>query len=196
MFLLVSIVPFSDSSFVLWTLFEHFTNEVIRKENARIVYSIIIPSTTTSILFSRKQWGSVRSVVSKSFDEFEWIIEEGMIYLLVTHLASPSVWAVRPKISIHFSSITFSGLGLDSVAGCRDVVGNRCNEGIQLRISLTEHEENDAVDEDMISQMNTEHIPSLFPVSFLLRDVPRQRRPKIDRQRHLERIVRPATWRR
>ena len=33
-----------------------------------------------------------------------------------------------------------------TVVGCR-VVQNKCNDGIQLRISLTEHEENEVDDE-------------------------------------------------
>ena len=44
----------------------------------------------------------------------------------------------------------FSG---EFVVGGREVVVNKCNEGIQLRISFTEHEENE-VDEGGILRLN------------------------------------------
>jgi hypothetical protein len=51
---------------------------------------------------------------------------------------------------MHTASIRSEGHLLGAgVEGGRDVVENKCIDGIQLRISLTEHEEND-VDEEGI----------------------------------------------
>ena len=51
------------------------------------------------------------------------------------------------------------------VVGCPEYVERRCKEGIQLRISLTEHDEKQADDEDIVIELlNDERI---FP-GFLL----------------------------
>jgi hypothetical protein len=51
---------------------------------------------------------------------------------------------------MHTASIRSTGhlLGM-VIGGCREEVENKCNDGIQFRMSLTEHEENE-VDDDRI----------------------------------------------
>ena len=59
---------------------------------------------------------------------------------------------MRPKASIHTASIRSAGhfTGAFVVDG-REVVENKCIDGMQLRMSFTEHEENDVADEGIIS---------------------------------------------
>jgi hypothetical protein len=55
---------------------------------------------------------------------------------------------------MHTASMRSAGhLFGSGVVGGREVVENKCNDGIQLRISLTEHEENE-VDEEGILFLN------------------------------------------
>jgi len=71
-------------------------------------------------------------------------------YFAFAHFPSGSVCAVRPNASIHTASIRSTGHSLGIViGGCREEVENKCNDGIQFRMSLTEHEENE-VDDDRI----------------------------------------------
>lgn len=84
------------------------------------------------------------SVVDKSH---EW-------YPVLVHFPFASACAVRPNASIQTASIRSAGHFSGAfVVGGREVVVNKCNEGIQLRISFTEHEEND-VDEVRILLSN------------------------------------------
>jgi hypothetical protein len=71
-------------------------------------------------------------------------------YFAFAHFPSGSVCAVRPNASMHTASIRSTGhlLGM-VIGGCREEVENKCNDGIQFRMSLTEHEENE-VDDDRI----------------------------------------------
>jgi hypothetical protein len=57
---------------------------------------------------------------------------------------------VRSNASTHTASIRSTDhLSGAIIAGCREDVENKCKDGMQLRISLTEHEENE-VDEEGI----------------------------------------------
>jgi hypothetical protein len=67
------------------------------------------------------------------------------------NFSSDSARFVRSNASIHTASISSTGHLLGAgIGGGREEVENKCNDGIQLRISLTEHEENE-VDEEGIS---------------------------------------------
>jgi hypothetical protein len=65
-----------------------------------------------------------------------------------------SVCAVRPNASIHTASISSTGHLLGgTVIGCpeeEEDVENKCNDGIQLRMSLIEHGENEVDDEGIL----------------------------------------------
>ena len=81
------------------------------------------------------------------------------------HFPSGSACAVRPNASMHTASIRSAGhlLGAGAVGG-REVVENKCMDGIQFRMSLTEHEENE-VDEEGI-EFSNEMNNDFFPFSF------------------------------
>lgn len=73
----------------------------------------------------------------------------------MVHFPFASACAVRPNASRQTASMRSAGhfSGAFVVGGGREVVVNKCNEGIQLRISFTEHEENE-LDEEGISLLN------------------------------------------
>ncbi len=71
--------------------------------------------------------------------------------MVFVHFVSGSACAVRPNASMHTASIRSAGhLWGAIVVGGRGVVENKCNDGIQLRMSLTEHEENDFDEEGIL----------------------------------------------
>jgi hypothetical protein len=76
------------------------------------------------------------------------------MYFVITHFASGSVCAVRPNVSIHTVSIRSTGHLFDAVVvDGREEVENRFNDGIQLRMSLTEHDENDVDEEGILFEL-------------------------------------------
>lgn len=69
-----------------------------------------------------------------------------------------SVCAVRPNASIHTASIRSTGHLLGgAVVGCREV-WNKFNDGIQLRMSLTEHGENELDEEGIFTFKLTNYL--------------------------------------
>ena len=70
--------------------------------------------------------------------------------MIFVHFPTSSVCAVRPNASIQTASMRSAGHLFGVVVGCREEVENKCNDGIQLRISFTEHEENDVDDEGIL----------------------------------------------